>query len=304
MKSKLVRRIAAFSSAVVLVTGAACMFSGCTSKHPQVTITYSFNGAEYAVEYELSRLSAPQTVQHFIELADAGYYDGTCIHDYDANYLYGGGYYFDESNELVEKNYFTEVRRLEQEGNEFTQFVWKNDSAHTPLYTVYGEFKENGCQPENPEYMHMRGALVMYYTDKSDTARGIEVRVNRNDGGDDNDGEETQVLSYDKNSATSLFYTFLGQTEYERDAKYTVFGKVVDLTAEGAFERLLAAIADYENELEEDASFTVENDVVLDYYDHEGDPDFVGVRSGGKHAQYNTPQDAPIIVTSVKVTKY
>ena len=111
MKRKL-HRIVAFGAAAVLTVSAAAMLAGCTSSNPEVTITYSFNGNTYEVEYKLSRSDAPQTTQHFIDLADAGYYDGTCIHNYTSTAMYGGGYTF-EDGELKEKDYFAEVTKLE-----------------------------------------------------------------------------------------------------------------------------------------------------------------------------------------------
>ena len=102
---RIFRRIAAIASAAVLSAGALAMFAGCTSNNPEVKIVYSFNGNTYEVEYVLSRSDAPLTVQHFIELADAGYYNGTCIHNYTSTALYGGGYTY-ENGELQEKDYF------------------------------------------------------------------------------------------------------------------------------------------------------------------------------------------------------
>ena len=71
MKHK-VRRIVSLASVLTVGACALGMFAGCTTQHPEVTITYSFNGKDYTVTYTLSRNDAPKTVQHFIELADAG----------------------------------------------------------------------------------------------------------------------------------------------------------------------------------------------------------------------------------------
>ncbi len=302
MKSKLVRRVAAIASSAVLAAGAVCMFAGCTSKHPLVTVTYSFNGKEYAVEYELSRLMAPQTVQHFIELADAGWYEGTCIHDYNESFMYGGGYTVDEDGELQEKDYFAFVKGYEADHDAFTQSVRKNDEVQTPLYTVYGEFSDNGCVPASVEYKHERGALVMYYTDKSDTGN-FDVVVDRADSGKGNDGEKTQLVKYSLNSATSLFYTCLN-TDSSRDSKYAVFGKVTDLTESGAFEQLIAAISSYRDALEEGVDFTVTEEPRLDTLDHVGDDDFANVRGGNNKASFSFPKEMPIVITSVTVDKY
>ena len=35
-------------------------------------------------------------MRHFIELAEAGFYDNTIIHDYTSNDWYGGGYVYNQ----------------------------------------------------------------------------------------------------------------------------------------------------------------------------------------------------------------
>ena len=89
MKHK-IRRILSLASVLTIGGCALGMFAGCTTQHPEVTITYSFNNKDYAVRFVLSRNDAPKTVQHFLELADAGYYDGLCIHNYERDMLYSG----------------------------------------------------------------------------------------------------------------------------------------------------------------------------------------------------------------------
>lgn len=312
---KFLHRFAAVLSAAVLSAGALVMFSGCTSSNPTVTITYSFNGSDYDVEYTLSRSDAPKTVQHFIELADAHYYDGTCIHDYTSTAMYGGGYIYNDQNELEEKDYFAAVRALEQEGHTFTQSVWyKSGDKQIPLYTVYGEFTDNGVKNEGKrDYSHSKGALVMYYSDKTTSAKGIDVTVERNDDGKENDGEKVESKHYAKNSATSLFYTYLGTSNTSLDSKYAVFGKAnLD-----QLQRLLDAIEDItpeddENTDEDESVFTKEVQKRLDTLDHQGTVDvfadiadvFESVRKGGPNATFNVPDDHPILIKTVKVTKY
>ncbi len=313
MKKNL-RRFVAIATTAVLAAGALMMFAACTSSEPEVTITYEYNGKEYEVEYVLSRSDSPKTVQHFIELADAGYYDGTCIHDYTSSALYGGGYYYNEQNVLTEKDYFSVVRQLEKDGNEFTQSVWyQSGNTKTPLYTVYGEFSDNGVTNErNRKYSHSKGALVMYYTDKSTSAAGLEVTVERNDKGGNNDGAAEQDIPYATNSATSLFYTYLGTSSTSLDSKYAVFGKVKDF--DGQLQPLLDAI---QADMPEDDPATDEDEssptketteqFKLDTLDHLDFGDvtsaFESVRKGGVSVTYNEPKEH-ITVTSVKVTKY
>lgn len=300
MKKKNLRRIFSVLSAAVLSVGAAAMFAGCTTDRPEVTITYTFLGKDYNVDYTLSRKSKPQTVQHFIELADAGYYDGLCVHDYnnDISSLHTGGYYY-ENGELTEKNYFEEVKRLEEEKSlKFTQSVFESDEGRTPLYTLYGEFSDNGSRVEGSSYSHTQGALVMYYTDKEDY--NGRVTTVRNDGGKDNDGEAYQDnCLYRYNSATSLFYTYTGSgTGYtERAAKYAVFGMAKDY--ENQMENgILKAISDYIADMESEDAFTEESTVTLNQYDP-----FALVRNAKTKATFRVPVE-PITVKTVKVTKY
>ncbi|MDE6676948.1 MAG: peptidylprolyl isomerase [Clostridia bacterium] len=303
MKKKLIRRIATLATTAVLCVGACAMFAGCSSNHPEVTITYTFGAeeTEYKVTYTLSRVDAPNTVKHFLELADAGFYDGLCIHDYDSDHLYSGGYRFGENDALEAVDYFTWVKDYEKNENyKFTQSVWMNDEAQTPLYTVYGECIEgNGNTPENGrENRHSKGALVMYYTDKSNFNE--RVQTIRNDG-----GENDTTKYYKYNSATSLFYTYLGSSSSSLDKQYCVFGKVKDYDE---LQALLDAIEDYktaqipEDETEEDTDYSFTEEIAIENV-NEYEP-FDDLKYGDVTATYNTPVEMPIIIKSVKVNKY
>ena len=232
MNKKFLRRIGAVVVATALSAGALMMFAGCTTQHPEVTITYTFNGKDYKVEYVLSRNDAPQTVIHFIELADAGFYDGTIIHNYTSNFLYGGGYRLvdedgnafdyktngnDNGNkvfELSEINYVEVLKNLEAEGHKFTRSVWQADAESTmakpkkgdALYSVRSEAAGQINNQYGRENRHSTGALVMYYSDKGNFNQ--EVVVERADGGKGNDGQALAQQSYVYNSTTSLFYTY------------------------------------------------------------------------------------------------
>lgn len=294
MKKKTIRRIVSLASTAVLGAAALAMFAGCSTRHPEITITYTFNGKDYAVDYTLSRNDAPQTVQHFIELADAGFYDGLCIHDYDSSFLHTGGYKLADG-ELEEVNYFERVKQLEEAGNIFTQSVWTLDTE--PLYTVYGEFTANGAYTQyGNEYSHGKGALVMYYTGKG--KYNGDVTVLRADGGKENDGNKYQTAKYAYNCATSLFYTYTGSSNSTLDANYAVFGMAKDY--EGQLEDgLLKAISEYTEDLGEEASFTEEITQRLNRYDPIAD-----VAKGDEEDTFYVPLEQPIIVKSVKVNKY
>ena len=301
MKKNFLRRAVAVGATALIAVSSVAMFAGCTtSNNPEVTITYTFNGKDYAVGYVLSRVDAPKTVQHFIELADAGFYDGLVIHDYQDYTLKTGGYKL-ENGQLVEVDYLTTVKALEADGASFTQSVWADEARTIPLYSVYGEFSANGVEQENgKEYVHSEGALVMYYTPKKGQGGTDEqVWVQRADGGADNDGNEYQRLGYEYNSITSLFYTFTGESRTESDSVYCVIGKAKNYT-EQMEEGLLAAITEYEDTLEEEDSFTTElKNQPLNRYDY-----FRNVQTAGLTADYAAPILMPITVKSVKVTKY
>ena len=298
MKKKFLYRVAAIGTSALVLAGSVAMLAGCTtSNYPEVTITYSFNGEDYAVNYRLSRVDAPKTVQHFIELADAGFYNGMVVHDYQDYTMKTGGYRLVDG-ELVEVDYLSEVRRLEEEGNAFTQSVWADEARTIPLYSVYGEFSANGVENENgKEYVHSQGALVMYYTDKG--SGNEQVWVERADGGADNDGNAYQQLSYGYNSTTSLFYTFTGESRTSADSIYCVIGMATNYE-EAMTNGLLAAINEYEDTLDEGVTFTeAQTAVPLNQYDY-----FRSVQTAGLTDDFETPVSKPIIIKSVEVTKY
>ncbi len=297
---KKIHRFFSVVSATILSAAALVAFAACDTDSPEITITYTFLGKDYEVDYTLSRKGSPQTVQHFIELADAGYYDGTCIHDYQSSgfFLYGGAYVYDESTgEIVEKDYLSEVRRLESEGNSFTQTVFAETAPgeYEGLYTVHGEFSKNGVEPNTKTLSHTQGALVMYYTDKGSFSG--RVRTVRADGGDNNEGDALQDGDYYKyNCATSMFYTFTGSgTRTELDEKYSVFGTTSDYSQ---MQELLDAINDYIDTLTEESDFYKETKVYVNEYDY-----FEQVVNDRISATYNVPVE-PIVIKSVVVNKY
>ena len=305
---KKIHRLFSLAAATVLSAVAIAAFTGCDTNNPEITITYEFNGEEYAVDYILTRKGAPQTVRHFLELVDAGYYTDTVIHNCESNgtFLYGGGYTWNAEEEepekqLVERDYWSWVKNYEAENNfTFTQSVFALDK--TPLYTVYGEFSNNGCVDNGKKYSHSYslypGALAMYYTEQgTDSTR---VSVTRIDDVSNNDGESTQEGNYyTYNSATAMFYTFTGtgsRTELDKD--YCVFGHVIDYAE---IQELLDAITEYETTVltgDEETfteSVTIENVNQYDLVDE--------VRNAKIPTTYEVPVE-PIYIRSVKINKY
>ena len=319
MKRNHFKRFACAATAAAICAGAVFAFAGCTTKHPEITVTYTFNGTDYAVAYRLSRNDAPRTVQHFIEVADTGFYDGMCVHDYGDSKIHTGGYTL-ENGALVEKDYFSAMKAAEEEGTKFSQSVWANgndvvssspvfttaDDTMTPLYTVYGEFSNNGNNLTHArENVHEFGALVMYYNAEKQPENGANpprVTTLRNDGGKNNGGDKyDKDKSYVYNSATSLFYTFTGQSNATLDSQYCVFGKVTDAGSK-KLQELIDAIDKYQDDLSEDAAFT---DTTLigpsEYLQYEP---IERIKTSGLNAEYETPVDVPILIKSVKVNKY
>ena len=181
LRNKPLKKIMCAALAGVSVFASVAMFSSCTTSHPEVEMKLSFNDKSYTLQYKLYRKIAPSTVQHFLELVENGYYDGLCIHNYDAgtSRLYTGGYSYDASKAddggLVEKDYFSVVKDWT-----LTQTVWDDEARTDPLYTVYGEFSANGFEVENGAVKQSYGSLTMYYTPKESCS--VPVYVQRADG--------------------------------------------------------------------------------------------------------------------------
>ena len=194
LRNKPLKKIMCAALAGVSVFASVAMFSSCTTSHPEVEMKLSFNDKSYTLQYKLYRKIAPSTVQHFLELVENGYYDGLCIHNYDAgtSRLYTGGYSYDASKAddggLVEKDYFSVVKDWT-----LTQTVWDDEARTDPLYTVYGEFSANG---HKNDLKHTLGVLSM--------ARTMAP-----------------------NSAGSQFFIMVADAPH-LDGQYAAFGKITD----------------------------------------------------------------------------
>lgn len=265
------------------------MFSACSTSRPQVEIRISFNDTAYTLKYYLYRKLAPSTVQHFMELAENGYYDGLCVHNYvSESRLYTGAYTFDSSRSddggLVEKNYFETVSAWN-----LTQTVWQDEEHQVPLSTVYGEFSDNGFEVESGELRQTYGSLTMYYTPKLNTPYVFVQRA---------DGSGYDAKKYEYNSATSQFYISLSSSS-SSNSSYCTFGEL-DEDSVSVLDDLKDAIATYiEEEYEGDAAeFAPTVKVTVD----ENDP--IDSVSAAKETQdYSVPRE-PIVITSVKVLRY
>ena len=296
MSKKMMKRIVC--NAVAVLSAAAClgMATACETAHPEVEMTVTFQGEEYVLEYELYRKVAPSTVNHFLWLAGNGYYDGLCVHNYDssAKRMYTGAYTVDENEEsgLKYKYYYEEIAKFKNYAD-FPVSVWMDQNKETPLYTVYGEFEENGFVVENGQKKQSYGALTMYYTEKNTTAKAYAPYL-----GEEKEGEMAS-RQYKNNSATSQFFISFSQTE-SSSTKYCTFATLSEDSVEVLGE-LEQAIEDYISENyggadAKDEDFISKQSVTVD-----ADDVFVG--DSGKIVTYNVP-NAPIVIKTVKVTKY
>ncbi len=275
--------------AITAVSASVATFSGCETSHPEVQMEIEFNGKTYTLEYKLYRKIAPATVNHFLKLAENGYYDGVCVHDYDASgsKLYTGGYTAaDNEYGLEYKPYYDIVKTYEN----FPTTVWLDGKGGTPTYTVRGEFSANNFVVENGYVEQTFGSLTMYYTEKDSD---VKVAVERAD------GESTSNKKYDYNSATSLFYISLSEST-STNTKYCTFATLEDGSVEDLKdlkEAIASYIADnYGSNEEENTSFVTSQVVEVDR-----DDVFVGESENTEI--YDVPNE-PIVIKKVSVTKY
>jgi cyclophilin family peptidyl-prolyl cis-trans isomerase len=294
---------------LLAVTAATCVLplSGCVIKtsHPEATITISFDGETYALKYKLYRNLYPQTVQHFIELADSGFYDNTIIHDYQTSYWYGGGYsYVEGTDENDESGYVASFKNgamadyLTNNSKEeayntlaitsLTPSVYKsysNGQYTEPLTTLIGEFSANKHTVENGAITGGFGNLRMYYSSKSTDAEVYTKKENNED--------KVIIAPYKYNSATSIFSIQVG-TSTSTDSTHCVFGVMIDTDV---LEDLQEAITDWRDDSDYTSStFAPSSSIDIDNYDA-----IVGAKVNT--GSYKATAE-PIIVKSVKITKY
>lgn len=284
---KHIKQVLSLAVSTVFTVGACLALAGCETKQPRITVTVSFLEETYEIQYQLYRNLYPQTVRHFLELAENGYYDGVAVHDYTSSALYTGGYTYDETKQdnggLVEKRYFSTVADYNLTQSVFDQATGEGTN------TLYGEFENNGFSVESGAQKHKYGSLVMYYTDKSSDSTRVKTRMSS----DPNTIVENK--SYKYNSATSLFYIFTGSSS-SNNASYCVFGQLYDDAADEALDNLLDAISDYVDTLADDESFTETYKMVLD-----GDDPYVA--KAKNTANYAVPVE-PILIQSVTIDQY
>lgn len=302
------KRLAHIACAALIAGTAYCMtfMAGCSNAHPEAQITISFDEQDYVLNYKLYRNMYPQTVQHFIELSQNGFYDGTIIHNYQSSYLYGGGYDYEADGITYEEAYqagkdgdveamrdYYEAASKEKEyatlatpaNGKITPSVYTTiDEGNyvDPLDTLIGEFTSNQHKIDNGALRQTYGCLTMYYTAKSsDVVKNKRVYLDKYGSAFGVQGD------YTYNSATSLFriYTSNPQTPSSLSA-YCIFGTLKNTET---LDKLKSAFSD--------KSITSKSFEI--YVDNEDR--FLGANSN--KAPYSMAS-TPIIIKSVKITKY
>ena len=306
---------ACLALAMAGLVGVSVGASACgTSKHPNARITIEFNGEAYVIDYMLYRNMYPQTVQHFIELADAGFYNDTIIHDYKSYDWVGGAYSYDETETVgysdsysrsAMKDYLenhskeSEYYSLVTEGiknNKFSASVYKasvydkngNETvdASEALPTLIGEFSSNNHKiEEGKELSATFGTIKMFYY-KKDVDNHVVVRDSFGD---------IMPRDYKYNCATSLFSLQMSNSTSYDASSYATFGQLKNNSAKERLQDLIADISDYNSLLGSTSKWSTSISMLVDNLD-----DFAGKDI---EASFTTTS-APLIIRSIKITKY
>ncbi|MCM1545928.1 MAG: peptidylprolyl isomerase [Clostridiales bacterium] len=273
--------------------------AGCNNGHAEAKITIEYDGVSYVLEYTMYRNMYPQTVRHFIELADNKFYDDTIIHDYQTSNWYGGGYSYlngdVEADEISYRQSYETDSLLEylDAASKYDEYFALADPAKgkiTPsVYesisegkyvnayrTLIGEFSSNNHKIDNGALKNSYGALKFYYTSISGDEGKKHMYL-------DKEGSPFGVQGeYRYNSATSLFSIQTG-TSTSSDSTHCIFAT---LNNTDTLRTLRTAVnKDYNYE---DVSVYV-NDELLG--------------TNKVQATYRI-KEKPIIVKSVRITKY
>lgn len=314
MSFKRLKRAVA-GAALAAAVGAAAVFGGCSieSSHPRARLTLEFNGTEYVIEYTLYRNMYPQTVRHFIELADAGFYDNTIIHDYTANDWYGGGYAYDEEayaaaseddgfeDYLNDSRYYKEddYLALFKEGkltsSVYTGYSYDDDgnmtvSEEDAYHTLIGEFANNDHVIDEGRRGAEYGSLKMFYSDKViEDMAAAQVFIKTGSG-------QVLVHDYEYNSATSLFALQVGSSSSLAVANYATFAYLTGESDINTLDDLLEAVADYiDDEYNSDNDFLAPTEAEIDRIEN--------IAEQAASTEYDVPR-AAIVIRSVEITAY
>lgn len=310
MFKKLVKKLAVAATLVCMATTvAATAACNIETKHPKVRISIEFNYQTFELDYTLYRNMYPNTVRHFIELAESGIYNDMLIHDYRSSDWLSGGFaynaaeyeaaaeinayadYLEEHSleskymELFENGKLTPTvfaaSEYDDEGNQ----TLVKDSA---LPTLVGEFYNNVKQDIKKGALSAeQGTLKMYYYGK-ETTNKVHVTPT-----------EDQIIwnaDYKSNCATSVFSMQVGSSSSINSSNYCVFGKM-DSTAD--LIELINAVKEYYSDNSDATTIKVDDvnvDNLVEKFSSEP-------ADRGIEVDLTLPA-LPIIIKSVKITKY
>ncbi len=293
----------------VAISGAALtmpFLTGCNTDHPEAKITIEYDSVTYVLEYKMYRNMYPQTVQHFIELADNDFYTDTIIHNYQSSYWYGGGYDYVENDTLSYEDAYEEgeaglldyLMGKEGSGNggaskeeeyfnlanpelgKITPSVYKDfiDGKYVqPLTTLIGEFSNNQHKIDNGALRGSFGALRMYYSSKTDHKEHVYL---------DKKGSAAGVMGeYRYNSATSLF-SIQTSTSTSSDSSYCIFATLKNTDK----------LTELRSAMKNNVNTRSVSRIYIDNYDEFVDKNV-------NETSY-TLTKKPLIVRSVEITKY
>lgn len=287
---KTMKKILCGALSAVSVFGCLATATACETARPKVEMEIEFNGETYTLEYELYRKLAPSTVNQFLWLAGNGYYDGLCVHDYNASSytrMYTGAYSYSAENELVYKPYYDTIKNFENYGD-FPVSVWMHSDKANPTYTVYGEFADNNFSVKNGNLKETFGSLTMYYFDKDTTAKVYTPYLKEEKEG------ELAARAYKYNSATSMFFITLSEGT-TNNTKYCTFATLEEDSVE-VLKEFKEDLDEFIATFESKDDFVTKTEMLID----QDDP-FVGTKKTKK--TFNTPNSA-IVIKKVTVKKY
>ena len=289
-------RCALLAGALSAVVAFSAGFSACNIKtsHPRAKITVDFNNISYDIEYTLYRNMYPQTVQHFIELADAGFYDNMIVHNYNTSTdWFTGAYSYNAVSETSDEVYATYDKAYGGGENALLEYLEKigYDDKGKPvpqdaLATLIGEFSANDHKIEKNPLEAKMGCLKMFYYEKDESNKKATI-VN----------SAGQILEHDYqyNCATSIFSMQVGNTtSYSKD-KYCVFATLRNDKAQDSLKDLMDAIADYIDDYGYSGNFTTSVETSVDKLDTYSKP---------KKEEKFTMSRTPLVIKTVKITKY
>ena len=307
-------KYAVISLSLAAIVGVSAAASACTikTKHPRAKITVEFNDKTYDLEFTLYRNMYPQTVQHFIELADEGFYDNMIIHNYTSTDWFTGSYTYNaESYKTSYSNSGLLSEYMENHSKEQAYYNLFNDGKLTPsvyktavydgnkqtvsrddaLPNLIGEFPSNDHNIEKNALTETFGALKYYYYNKGTTNKPVTIKTSFN---------EILEHDYKYNCATSVFAIQSGSGSSYSSQNYCIFGQLRNDKNIDKLNELDDAIDDYiSDELDGNSDdFTKSVTTNVDNLDSFA-PD------GGKSIEVSfTVTSMPLIIRTVKITKY